>query len=115
MTALPVPAPPASRSPLPATPGTRERLWSHGAQTLTASELLAILLGTGGAGRSAVEVAAGLLVPAEGSLRRLAARPAGELRKMPGVGLAEAARLPAALEVGARLARAARPEMPGIR
>ena len=53
-------APPAD-SPFatPCTPGTRERLWSHGAQTLTASELLAILLGTGGAGRSALEVAAG--------------------------------------------------------
>ena len=113
-TLLPV-DPPAPRSPLPAPPGTRERLWAHGAQTLTASELLAILLGTGGAGRSALEVAAGLLVPAEGSLRRLAARPAGELLKMPGVGPAKGARLLAALELGARLAREARPALPRIR
>jgi DNA repair protein RadC len=82
---------------------------------LTASELLAILLGTGGAGRSALDVAAGLLAPAEGSLRRLAARPAGELLKMPGVGPAKGARLLAALELGARLARETRPALPRIR
>jgi DNA repair protein RadC len=60
-------------------------------------------------------VAAGLLVPAEGSLRRLAARPAGELLKMPGVGPAKGARLLAALELGARLARETRPALPRIR
>lgn len=105
-----LPAPDPASSDLP-----RQRLWAQGAQTLTASELLAILLGTGGAGRSALEVAAELLVPAEGSLRRLAARPAGELLRMPGVGPAKGARLLAALELGARLARETRPALPRIR
>jgi DNA repair protein RadC len=82
---------------------------------LTAPELLAILLGTGGRGKSALELAAGLLAPGDGSLRWLAARPAGELLRTPGVGPAKGARMLAALEFGARLAREARPVLPRIR
>ena len=82
---------------------------------MTAPELLAILLGTGVGGRSALELATSLLVPAEGSLRRLAARPPGELLRTPGVGPAKGARLLAALEFGARLAGEARPASPRIR
>jgi DNA repair protein RadC len=82
---------------------------------LTAPELLAILLGTGGRGRSAAESASALLAPLEGSLRRLAARPAGELLRTPGIGPAKGARILAALELGARLAREARPTPPRIR
>ncbi len=112
-------APPPSPFPFPASPACddrpRERLWSQGAEALTAPELLAILLGTGGGGRSALDLAAGLLIPAEGSLRRLAARPAGELLQMPGVGPAKGARLLAALELGARLSRESRPALPRIR
>jgi len=101
---------------IPASPDRpRERLWAQGAQALTASELLAIVLGTGGAGKSALEVATNLLLPAEGSLRRLAARPAGEVLRTPGVGPAKGARLLAALELGARLSREARPALPRIR
>ena len=106
-------SPPEPAPSLPDRP--RERLWSQGAETLTAPELLAILLGTGGGGRSALEVATDLLVPAEGSVRRLAARPAGELLRMRGVGPAKGARLLAALELGARLARETRPLLPRIR
>lgn len=93
----------------------RERLWTQGAQALTAPELLAILLGTGGAGKTALEVAIHLLTPAEGSLRRLAARPAGEVLQSPGIGPAKGARVLAALELGARLSREARPAQPRIR
>lgn len=82
---------------------------------MTTPELLAILLGTGGGGNSALQLAGLLLSPAEGSLRRLAARPAGELLRMPGVGPAKGARLLAALEFGARLAREARPALSRIR
>ena len=82
---------------------------------MTAPELLAILLGTGVGGRSALELATSLLVPAEGSLRRLAARPPGELLRTPGVGPAKGARLLAAMEFGARLAGEARPASPRIR
>src|SRR4026208_121267 len=67
-----------ARSDLP-----RERLWAQGAQALTAPELLAILLGTGGRGKSALELADELLDPVDGSLRRLAARPPRERRRGP--------------------------------
>ena len=80
----------------------RERLWALGAAALTAAELLAVLLGTGGGGRTCWRspAAAG---SREGSLRRLAPRPAPELLRSPGVGPAKAARLLAALELGSGL------------
>jgi DNA repair protein RadC len=81
----------------------RERLWRLGPAALTAQELLAILLGTGCAGRDALEVAGALLARMDGSLLRLAGRPAVEVARAPGVGLAKAARLAAALELGRRL------------
>ena len=81
----------------------RERLWRLGPAALTAQELLAILLGTGCAGRDALEIAGALLARMDGSLLRLAGRPAVEVARAPGVGLAKAARLAAALELGRRL------------
>ena len=97
--------------PLPAHPGAdrpRERLWALGPGALSGIELLAIVLETGKAGASAVRVAERLLEGAEGSWRRLAARPASELLRLDGVGPAKAARLVAAFEIGARLAAEAR-------
>jgi DNA repair protein RadC len=82
----------------------RERFWQLGAAALTAQELLAIVLGTGCAGRDALTVAGEALGRVEGSLRRLAGRPAGELAGIAGVGRAKAARLLSALELGRRLA-----------
>ncbi|HEU4698162.1 MAG TPA: DNA repair protein RadC [Gemmatimonadales bacterium] len=110
---MPTPASP----PLPG-PGAdrpRERLWTLGPAALTGAELVAILLGTGGAGRPAAEVADELLAIGAGSLRRLAARPPAELLRVAGVGPAKGARLVAALELGARLAREARPAPARIR
>lgn len=92
----------------------RERLWRLGAGALTAGELLAVLLGTGDGRRDALEIAAQLLRPAEGAIRRLAARPPGELLLTPGVGRAKGARLLAAFELAARVAREARPVVPRI-
>src|SRR5215471_5591910 len=87
----------------PATDRPRERLWRLGGQALTTKELIALLLGTGYAGRSASDVAADLLARVEGSLCRLASRPAVEVARTPGVGRVKAARLAAALELGRRL------------
>jgi DNA repair protein RadC len=92
----------------------RERLWRLGAAALTAAELIAILLGTGDVQRDALAVAAALLEPAGGGLRRLAARPAGELLLVTGVGRAKAGRLLAAFELADRLAREERPAVPRI-
>jgi DNA repair protein RadC len=87
----------------PAQDRPRERLWTVGPAALTGQELLAILLGTGCAGRDALDVAATLLARVDGSLCRLATRPAIEVARTPGVGRAKAARLAAALELGRRL------------
>lgn len=81
----------------------RERLWRLGSHALTVQELLAILLGTGCAGRSALEVAAALLARVDSSIARLASRPAADVARIPGVGRAKAARVAAALELGRRL------------
>ena len=92
----------------------RERLWRLGAASLTAPELLALLLGTGDARHDATALAALLLVPANGAIRRLAARPPGELLLTPGVGRAKGARLLAAFEIADRIAREGRPAVPRI-
>jgi len=92
----------------------RERLWTLGSGALTGQELVAILLGTGCAGRDALAVAAELLGRVDGSLRRLAGRPSGELARVAGVGRAKAARLVAALELGARAAAEVGPPLARI-
>ena len=92
----------------------RERLWRLGAPSLTHAELLAILIGTGDREHDALAVASLLLRPADGALRRLAARPPGELMLTTGVGRAKAGRLLAAFELADRLAREERPAVPRI-
>ncbi len=89
----------------PAGERPRERLGQVGAGALSSTELIAILVGSGTAGSSAVGVAGELLRAAGGSLRRLAASTPAELARVRGVGPAVAARLAAALELGRRLAR----------
>jgi DNA repair protein RadC len=105
----------ASVSTLPPDDRPRERLWALGASSLTTAELLAILLGTGGGGAGVLEVASRLLELCDGSLRRLAARPAPELRRQSGIGPTKAGRLLAAFELGRRLAAEARPMPARIR
>ena len=78
-------------------------MWAIGPAALTGQELLAIVLGTGCAGRDALAVAGDLLERVEGSLRRLGARPPAELAGVPGVGRGNAARVTAALELGRRV------------
>ncbi|KPK03674.1 MAG: hypothetical protein AMS20_10130 [Gemmatimonas sp. SG8_28] len=82
----------------------RERLFDRGPASLTLIELLAILLGTGTSRGDVLEVAAGVLHLAGGSLRALARRPVGEIGRVRGMGRAKAARVAAALELGRRLA-----------
>ena len=102
-------------SDLPPPDLPRERLWSLGTGALTLVELLAVLLGTGSRGAGVRALASRLLAANDGSLRRLAARPAGELLRAEGIGPTKAARLLAAFELAARLARESRPALPQIR
>src|SRR5215210_3228787 len=106
---------PLSLPDVPRADRPRERLWSLGPAALTTAELLAILLGTGGGGSDVLEVAGRLLDVGEGSLRRLARRPGAELLRVHGVGPTKAARLLAAIELGARLSREERPPVLRIR
>jgi len=82
----------------------REKLASQGAQALSDSELIAILLRTGLPGANAVEVARQLLTR-YGSLAKLARASVKELAATKGVGPAKAVQLCAAFGLGARLAR----------
>ena len=86
-----------------------------GARHLSARELVALLVGSGGVGGSAFEVADRLLASVGGSLRRLGASDPGTLERVPGVGAATAARVLAALELGRRSAAGASDEEEPIR
>jgi DNA repair protein RadC len=100
---------------LPHAERPRERLWSLGPAALTSVELLAILVGTGTGGRTALDLAGCVLEIGEGSLRRVAMRPPAELLQTEGIGPGKGARLLAAFEIGARLAGEGRPAAPRIR
>jgi DNA repair protein RadC len=88
---------------LPPTERPRERLTRLGAPSLSTVELLAILLGTGVGGRSALALAHDVFASAEGSLRRLAAGSVGALTVIDGIGSARAVVVHAALELGRRV------------
>jgi DNA repair protein RadC len=79
----------------------RERVARIGAGALSNRELVALLLGTGHASRSALDVAERLVAR---GLRDLAGRSLAELEREKGVGRAKAARVLAALELGTRVA-----------
>lgn len=81
-----------------------------GAGSLTAAELLAVVLGSGSRGRSALGVAQAVLSTAGGSLRRLALQSPAALTAVDGLGPARAGSIHAALELGRRLAAEARDE-----
>lgn len=93
---------------LPADDRPRERMIRHGPQTLSNSELVAILLGSGVKGKNAIQLARDLLH--EGLEGLFKADPA-VLAKIPGMGAAKATRVCAAMEISRR--RTARePEEP---
>ncbi len=92
----------------------RERLLAYGPARLSEAELLAILLGSGSRGESALALAQRLL-RAEGG-RFLLEADVRELEQMKGIGEAKACRIKAAMELAARLAgpaTAARPVIGG--
>jgi len=80
----------------------RERLYHVGPSKLAEAELLAILLGTGSRGRTALDLAHALL-SRDGSLATLAGRDVSELKQQKGIGLAKAATLAAAFELTRRI------------
>ena len=88
---------------MPADLRPRERLREVGAGSLSAAELLAIILRTGTKDESVLELAHRILMDPRG-LRFLAEAALDELCEIRGMGLAKAAQVKAALELGRRLA-----------
>jgi len=87
---------------LPVDERPRERLVKFGEQALSAQELLQLILGRGIAGESVVVTAQKLLAQF-GSLQKLAEASIEELSLVKGIGLAKAAQIKAAFEIGRRL------------
>ena len=86
----------------------RERLIERGAEALSDAELLAILLRTGRAGENVLALAHGIVARfREMGLSEILAMPAAEFARIPGIGMAKAATVLAALELGRRAQRTA--------
>ena len=100
---------------LPRSERPRERLVDLGAQALSSAELLAILLGSGGLGRTALQLGQSVLAGAGGSLRRIAMQPVAALTSLTGVGTARAVTVHAALELGRRMAAESREDGAPVR
>jgi DNA repair protein RadC len=95
----------ASASPIrewPLEDRPRERLYQKGAEALADAELLAIQLGTGVPGQTAVSVARDMLAQ-YGSLSDLSGLGVAELAAIRGVGRVKAVRLAATFEITRRL------------
>lgn len=86
---------------MPLSERPRERLASYGAGTLSATELLSLVWGSGRSGASALDLASDVLA-SHGGLTELARADALELARTPGIGNARAAQLVAAFELGRR-------------
>ena len=81
----------------------REKLLSKGKKELTNAELIAILLRSGVAGRSAINLAQEVLNQCNDSLTQLSLLDAKTLGKIKGMGTAKTTGLIAALELGRRM------------
>ncbi|HDF5523518.1 TPA: DNA repair protein RadC [Staphylococcus aureus] len=84
----------------------RERLLSHGAKSLSNTELLAILINTGRKGLSSIDISNELLKSAS-NLNELKKSSINDLIKVKGIGLQKAITLKAAFELGERMGRRA--------
>ena len=91
---------------LPEDARPRERLLRKGGASLSEAELLAILIGSGRGGETAVHLAQRLL-RAYGDLKGVGRRSPAEFLRVPGIGPAKAAQIGAAIELARRMASTA--------
>jgi DNA repair protein RadC len=91
----------------------RERLLAHGPESMSDGQLLAIILRTGGNGKSAMDTAIEL-IGTLGGLKQIEEATLAEICAVRGVGRAKAAQLKAALELGKRLVREPRSRRPSF-
>jgi len=80
----------------------REKLLEHGAETLSNSELLAILINHGTKNKSAIELAKEIMEAGKNNLQELGKLTVKELMKIKGIGEAKAITIAASLELGRR-------------
>jgi DNA repair protein RadC len=80
----------------------REKLLAHGIQSLSHSELIAILIGSGTRNQSAVELARRILSNANNDLDQLGRFTISDFMKIKGIGKAKAIAIVSALELGRR-------------
>ncbi len=99
---------------LPLSERPRERLKLYGASSLSTAELLAIILRTGVEGESVLALATRLLAR-YGGLTGLAEADFSDLCREKGLGVAKAAQLKAAFELGKRLLVSSPQERPAVR
>ncbi len=83
----------------------REKLMQGGVASLSDAELLGIIIGSGCADTSAVELGRQLIAHADNQLGRLGRYDVVELRRIKGIGAAKACSLRAVFELARRLAR----------
>ncbi len=80
----------------------REKLLLKGLDAVSDAELLAILIGSGSVGESAVALAQRILASVDNNLHELGKRSTKDLQRFKGVGEAKAVTIAAALELGRR-------------
>jgi DNA repair protein RadC len=90
---------------LPEDQRPREKLLKYGADKLSDTELLAILLRTGTKGKSAIEIAEEILRSVGGTFKGLAGKDIDEITKIPGVKNAKVITVAAALEITRRVSK----------
>jgi DNA repair protein RadC len=93
---------------LPRDERPRERLFTHGAETLSDAELLALIIGSGVRGQNAIQLARALLADGIRNLRRR------DLSTIRGVGPAKAARIVATYEFAKRMVAERPPDPPAL-
>jgi DNA repair protein RadC len=92
----------------------RERLKSLGAEVLSVTELLAIVVGPGSRDKGAMELAGDLMSAFE-STRDLSGASIEKLSSVNGMGFAKACRVRAAIELGKRVVKAVRGRIRSVR
>ena len=89
---------------MPKTERPREKLIAQGTESLSNRELLAVLLGSGTRGRTALEIADELLYMDSKGIKNLLDCTVSDLSQVKGIGTAKACVLASAMELGKRLA-----------
>lgn len=90
---------------LPVSERPYEKCMSHGPESLSDAELLAVILRTGSSGQNAVQLAEQILTQGSGNLLTLYSLNLRQLMQLPGIGQVKAIQLKCIAELSKRIAR----------